>query len=99
MRWRSASSVAWVAEMRRRSSIARTGRSFFWDGRTTLLEEQVLKPIEDPAEMGSSVKAAARRVGVAPDELARALASYVRSILSGNSRFDRYVAGDRCAQR
>ena len=73
------------------------GRAFFWDGRTTMLEEQVLKPIEDSAEMGSSVEAAARRVGVAPDELARALASYVRSILSGNSRFDRYVAGDRAA--
>ena len=73
------------------------GRSFFWDGRTTMLEEQVLKPIGDPAEMGSSVEAAARRVGVAPDELARALASYVRSILSGNSRFDRYLAGDRAA--
>src|SRR5262245_27506806 len=24
------------------------GRAFFWDGRTTTLEEQVLRPIEDP---------------------------------------------------
>ena len=24
------------------------GRSFFWDGRITTLEEQVLKPIQDP---------------------------------------------------
>ena len=27
------------------------GRLFFWDGRITTLEEQVLKPIEDPNEM------------------------------------------------
>src|SRR5262249_12391630 len=27
------------------------GRSFFWDGRAVTLEEQTLKPIEDPNEM------------------------------------------------
>src|SRR5689334_15660058 len=27
------------------------GRSFFWDARVATLEEQVLKPIEDPNEM------------------------------------------------
>src|SRR6187401_1444003 len=27
------------------------GRAFFWDGRTPSLEEQVLKPIQDPNEM------------------------------------------------
>jgi cytochrome c peroxidase len=73
------------------------GFSFFWDGQTTSLEAQVLKPIEDPAEMGSSAARAARRAGVTRAELARALASYVRSILSGNSPFDRYIAGDRSA--
>jgi cytochrome c peroxidase len=70
------------------------GRSFFWDGRVPTLEEQVLKPIEDANEMDLSVAEASERVGVEADELARALASYVRSILSGNSPFDRYVAGD-----
>jgi cytochrome c peroxidase len=73
------------------------GRSFFWDGRTTTLEEQVLRPIEDPAEMGSNAVAAAARVGLTRDQLARALASYVRSILAGNSRVDRFIAGDRQA--
>jgi cytochrome c peroxidase len=73
------------------------GRTFFWDGRTTSLEEQVLKPIEDPAEMGSTVDAAAARVGLTRDALARSLASYVRSILAGNSPFDRFVAGDQRA--
>ena len=70
------------------------GRAFFWDGREIALESQVLKPIEDPNEMGSSVRVAAGRVGVDPDELARALASFVRSILSGDSRFDRFVYGN-----
>src|SRR5215203_4388697 len=27
------------------------GRAFFWDGRARSLEEQVLKPIEDPSEL------------------------------------------------
>jgi len=71
------------------------GRAFFWDARSQSLEQQVVKPIEDPNEMGSSVAGAAARVGVAPGDLADALASYVRSILSGNSRFDRFVMGDR----
>src|SRR5262249_44814209 len=29
------------------------GTAFFWDGRVKSLEEQALRPIEDPAEMGS----------------------------------------------
>ncbi len=73
------------------------GRSFFWDGRVTTLEEQVLRPIEDPFEMGSAVDDAAARIGLSRDEVSHALASFVRSILSGNSRFDRFVYGDRTA--
>ena len=73
------------------------GRAFFWDGRTTTLEEQVLRPIEDPAEMDSNAIAAAARVGLTRSELSHALASYVRSILAGNSPFDRFVAGDQRA--
>lgn len=70
---------------------------FFWDGRVTSLEEQVLMPIEDPNEMDLPVMTAATRVGLSRIELAHALASFVRSILVGNSRFDRFVAGDRAA--
>ncbi|MDP9323571.1 MAG: cytochrome-c peroxidase, partial [Acidobacteriota bacterium] len=73
------------------------GRAFFWDGRARTLEEQVLKPIEDRNELDSPVADAAARVGLSPDDLSRALASYVRSILSGNSRFDRFVNGERTA--
>jgi cytochrome c peroxidase len=73
------------------------GRAFFWDARVTTLEDQVLKPIEDRNEMDLPVAEAAARVGLAPDELSRALASYVRSILSGDSPFDRFANGDRSA--
>lgn len=73
------------------------GRLFFWDGRITTLEEQVLKPIEDRNEMDLSLSDAAARVGLSTEEISRALASFVRSILSGNSAFDRYVNGDRSA--
>ena len=40
------------------------GRSFFWDGRVTTLEEQVLKPIEDPNEMDLTLPEAAARVNL-----------------------------------
>ena len=73
------------------------GRGFFWDARIATLEEQVLKPIEDPNEMDLPVAEAAARVGLSPTALSHALASYVRSILSGNSPYDRYINGDRSA--
>jgi cytochrome c peroxidase len=73
------------------------GRAFFWDGRSTSLEAQVLRPITDPNEMGMTLEDASRRVGLTSEEISHALASFVRSILSGNSRFDRFVNGDRSA--
>ncbi|HZT31974.1 MAG TPA: cytochrome c peroxidase [Bryobacteraceae bacterium] len=73
------------------------GRAFFWDGRAASLEQQVVQPLANPKEMGDSAAAAARRVGVAEDALRDALASYVRTILSGDSRFDRFMAGDAAA--
>lgn len=84
-------------------------RSFFWDGRATSLEEQVLRPIEDPAEMDARVVDVVARLrkdaayvaafeaayGTPPERgtLARALAAYVRTILSGDAPFDRFRAG------
>jgi cytochrome c peroxidase len=73
------------------------GRAFFWDARAVSLEEQVLKPIEDRNEMDFTVTEAAARVTLTPADMAGALASYVRSILSGGSRFDRFVDGDPTA--
>ncbi len=91
------------------------GTSFFWDGRTTSLEEQVLKPIQDPTEMDMAVDDVVRRLQQDEDyrtlfqlafgravnggDLAKALASYVRTILSGNLPIDhyRYAKGERDA--
>ncbi|MBI4905238.1 MAG: c-type cytochrome [Acidobacteria bacterium] len=70
------------------------GRSFFWDGRAATLEDQVTQPISNPLEMDSTPADAARRLGISQALLRDALASYVRSLTSGNSRYDRYLAGD-----
>jgi cytochrome c peroxidase len=80
------------------------GRSFFWDGRAESLEQQVLKPISHPAEMDLPLAEALARLnhsGRYPQlnetALSAALATYVRTILAGDSPYDRYVAGDRGA--
>jgi cytochrome c peroxidase len=89
------------------------GRSHFWDGRASSLEVQVTEPIGNPRELGLDMREAVRRLsqdvayrqafanvfGDAVNErnVARALASYVRTILSGDSPFDRYMSGDRRA--
>ena len=39
---------------------------FFWDGRAGSLEEQVLHPVRDPAEMGSDWQQVAERIGADP---------------------------------
>lgn len=73
------------------------GRTFFWDGRMPSLEEQVLKPIQDPNEMDLTLEEASARVKLDVPALSHALASYVRTILSGDSAYDRFVNGDRTA--
>ena len=89
------------------------GRAFFWDGRTSTLEEQVVKPIESESEMDMTVGEAVDRLKRKSryrkmfqqafhrepngEDLARALASYVRTIYSGDSPFDRYIYGKRGA--
>jgi cytochrome c peroxidase len=86
------------------------GRSFFWDGRARTLEEQAGQPIENPVEMGSSLPDAVARITADPsyvasfqkayaeapsaDSLQKALASFVRSLVSGNSPYDRHLRGD-----
>src|SRR6185369_468533 len=57
------------------------GKAFFWDGRMPSLEEQVLKPIQDPNEMDLTLEEASSRVKLDVPTLSHALASYVRSIL------------------
>jgi cytochrome c peroxidase len=84
------------------------GTSQFWDGRATSLEEQALKPIDNETELGSSVAETLQRLrndaayrdlftkafpdGVTAQNLARAIASFERVLLSGNSRIDRFIA-------
>lgn len=84
--------------------------SLFWDGREGTLEGQALKPILCAQEMGSTVPETVKRLethaeypgrfrkvfadGVTGDNLAKALASFERTLLSGNSRIDRFRHGE-----
>jgi cytochrome c peroxidase len=70
------------------------GESFFWDGRAKSLERQVLEPILNPKELGMTEAEVERRTGRRIAEVATALASYVRTIRSGNSPYDKYTNGD-----
>jgi cytochrome c peroxidase len=73
------------------------GRLFFWDGRVKSLEEQVLEPIQNPNEMDLTLEEATRRTGIDARTMASALATYVRSILSGDAPYDRFIHGSRHA--
>ncbi len=89
------------------------GTSFFWDGRAATLEEQALLPIANKLEMASSVDTVVARLRaddsyvtqfrdayageVTPRHLAKALAGFQRTLLSGDSRADRFQAGDASA--
>lgn len=85
----------------------------FWDGRTASLEEQALKPIEDPVEMAFNVDELVVRLQATHDYpdaflhvfaqpvsahgIAQALASYQRSLLPRDTAFERFMQGDRQA--
>lgn len=86
------------------------GQHFFWDGRVQTLEEQTGKPIENPAEMDMPIADAVARLasddgyvdtfqvayGAPPSELSlrKALASFVRTLVSGRSTYDRSLGGE-----
>jgi len=85
----------------------------FWDGREGSLEGQALGPIHNPIEMGETLENVVRKLNAIPgykeqfrevfgtdvttDGIAKAIASYERTIVSGPSPFDRYLAGDKKA--
>jgi cytochrome c peroxidase len=87
------------------------GAAFFWDGRSPSLEDQVLEPIRGPRELGSDPAAVVARLArvssyrkefdvvfrrqINVEDLARALATFVRTIQSGDSPVDRYLDGER----
>ncbi|MGC1273955.1 MAG: cytochrome c peroxidase [Planctomycetaceae bacterium] len=85
----------------------------FWDGRAATLEEQALGPIENPIEMNLPVEEAVKRLNAiegynqqfneifgsdcTKETLAKAIAAYERTILSGDAPYDLYKAGDESA--
>ena len=73
------------------------GVAFFWDGRAASLERQALEPILNPKELGLTESELEQRLRMKREQVTGALASYIRTIRSGNSRFDRYTAGKKNA--
>ena len=87
--------------------------SFFWDGGVKTLEQQAIGPITNPLEMDMTMAEVVQRVSADPEyvRLARsaygseprpevvtkAIATFMRSMISGTSRYDRYLAGDASA--
>ncbi|HET7751970.1 MAG TPA: cytochrome c peroxidase [Terriglobales bacterium] len=83
---------------------------FFWDGRAATLEEQAAGPVQNPVEMGHTLKGVENKLMRYPayreafakafesghitfDMVAKAIASFERTLVSGNSPFDRYYYG------
>ncbi len=85
----------------------------FWDGRADSLEEQVEGPLTNETEMAADwstvlamlgsddayVAAFAKTYpdGITRDNVKRALGTFQRSLITPDSRFDRFLRGDRTA--
>lgn len=85
----------------------------FWDGRAGSLEEQALGPIANPIEMNLPIAEAVKKIAaiegyerqfqavfgesVTEENLAKAIAAFERTVLSGDAAYDRYKAGDETA--
>jgi cytochrome c peroxidase len=85
----------------------------FWDGRAASLEEQVAGPVHDVKEMGSNwaevtgkLMQDARlreqfgqsyRDGITGRNIQDAIATYERTLVTPNSRMDKYLRGDKTA--
>ncbi|WP_170763654.1 cytochrome-c peroxidase [Ruegeria lacuscaerulensis] len=82
---------------------------FFWDGRAASLEEQALLPIQHPDEMGQNLdnliaelqasgiyrKMFRRAYGsVSAENTAKALATFMRMLISSESKYDKYLRGE-----
>ena len=84
--------------------------SYFWDGRVASLEEQALVPIQSPDEMNQNVDELEKELNAVTGyraqfqavfgalatkaSIAKALAAFQRSLVSRNSPFDRFLAGN-----
>lgn len=87
--------------------------SFFWDGNAPTLEHQVAGPIKNPLEMDMRLDEVVQRLEADPvtvqqfraawrrepdpEGVTHALAAFLRTMVSGDSRFDRFEQGDRSA--
>ena len=85
----------------------------FWDGRAASLEEQAAGPVHNPKEMGSNwaqvlgklsqdkalvaAFVASYRDGLQARNIQDAIAVFERSLSTPNSRFDKYLRGDKGA--
>ncbi|NDW43860.1 di-heme cytochrome c peroxidase [Ruegeria sp. PrR005] len=88
-------------------------QSLMWDGRTETLEAQALLPLLNPDEMAATVEGVETALNAAPGYVALfqiafgaapniantviALAAFQSSLISLNSRYDRYAHGDATA--
>jgi cytochrome c peroxidase len=78
---------------------------FFWDGRKTTLESQILEPVPNPIEMHQSWKDAVAKLnadikyrnrffrafneeGIDSVKAAKAIAQFLRTLVSGESKYD-----------
>jgi cytochrome c peroxidase len=85
----------------------------FWDGRADSLEEQINFPVHDPSELGSNWQEVINKLaqdaalskqfqelyadGVQVKNVRDAIATFERSLVTPNSKFDRYLRGDKAA--
>jgi cytochrome c peroxidase len=85
----------------------------FWDGRESSLEGQALGPIHNPIEMGETLENVVTKLNAIPgyreqfaevfgtdantDGIAKAIAAFERTIVSGPSPYDAYLQGDLAA--
>lgn len=85
----------------------------FWDGRAARLEEQIDGPIQAASEMGSTWNEVVAKLraspaypgpfkaiypdGIQPGNIKDALAEFERSLITPNSRFDKFLRGDDSA--
>ena len=88
-------------------------KSLFWDGRAASLEEQALAPLRSPEEMKQDLAELEQELNAIPgyvrqfeavfgkkpdrEGVAKALAAFQRTLVTGPSPFDRYLAGDKSA--
>ena len=83
----------------------------FWDGRAATLEDQIDGPVQNPKEMGASWPEVITRLngddsyradfsvlyksGISSETIKDAIATFERSLITPNARFDRFLRGER----